>query len=104
MDPGKIIITGKVRASTIVEAVISMVIILVVFGIAMMIYTNVNLMSLSVKKIKAQAVLRETLIRAEKAQYASTQSFNTGDFRIDQDVKSFNDDTLLSEIHLTAYD
>ena len=63
---GRKLIRTKIMASTILEVIVAMVIIVVVFGIAMMIYTNVLRMSLSVKKIQAQAILKETLYNIEK--------------------------------------
>lgn len=101
---GKKLIKTKVAASTILEVVIAMVIIILVFGIAMMIYTNVLRMSLSAKKIQAQAILQETLFNAEKTNNYASQSTIIGDFRIEEEVKSFGGDTTLKEIHLTAFD
>jgi len=93
---------GRVRASTLVEVIVSMVIIVVVFGIAMMIYTNVLRVSLSAKKIRAQALLQETILNAAHNAQNTTQSFNLGDFRIEQQVTAYN--SSLTTIHLTAYD
>jgi hypothetical protein len=101
---GNNLIKTKVAASTILEVIIAMVIIILIFGIAMMIYTNVLRMSLSVKKIQAQAVLKETLFNVEKTNNYAPQSINKGDFRIEEEVKSFNGDTTLREIHLSAFD
>jgi len=104
MDRSKLIARGKVKASTILDVVVSMVIIILVFGIAMMIYSNVLRMSLSVKKIKAQAILQEILLKEEQAKEHTTQSITVDNFNIEQDVKLYNDDSHLTEIHLTAYD
>jgi len=104
MAGAELIYKDKVKASTIVEVIVSMVIIVVVFGIAMMIYTNVTRMSLSAQKIKAQAILQEELISAEQTKAFSNKSIDTADLRIEQEVAPFNNDTLLSVIHLTAYD
>ena len=95
---------AKVNASTILEVVIAMVIIILVFGIAMMIYTNVLRLSLSAKKIKAQAILQEIVLKSEQTKDLSTQSITIDDFRVDQEIKPYLDDTLLNEIHVTAYD
>jgi Tfp pilus assembly protein PilE len=100
----KLIYQEKVKASTIIEVIVSMVIIVVVFGIAMMIYTNVTRLSLSAQKIKAQAILQEELISAEQTKAFSNRSIDTADLRIKQEVTPFNNDTLLNVIHLTAYD
>ena len=92
-----------VQASTILEVVISMVIIVIVFGIAMMIFTNVLRLSLSVKKLKAQALLNELVLKAEHGADA-VQSVTINDFNIEQEVKPYDNNTSLMEIHLTAFD
>jgi Tfp pilus assembly protein PilE len=97
-------LNGQVKASTILEVIVSMVIIVIVFGIAMMIYTNVLRLSLSAKKIKAQALLQETMLKAEQNTENITQSITMDDFRIEQEVKSYTGGGNSVEIHLTAYD
>lgn len=94
----------KLRASTILEVIVSMVIIVIVFGIAMMIYTNMLRLSLSAKKLRAQALLRETLFTSEHSAANTTQTFTVDDFRIEQEVKPYHDNSSLTDIHLTAYD
>ena len=95
---------SRVKASSILEVIISMIIIMVVFGISMMIYTNVLSSSLSGKKIRAQALLQETMLEAEHATVNTTQTSTIDDFRIEQDAKPYNDDPDLTVIHLTVYD
>ncbi len=97
-------LNNRVRASTIMEVVISMIIIVTVFGIAMMIFSNVLRLSLSAKKIRAQALLRETMLNAEHTANNTTQTFNIDDFRVEQEAKPYNGESNLTEIHLTAYD
>ena len=93
-----------VKASTIMEVLIAMILMIVVFGIAMMIFTNVLNSSLSVKKIRAQAILQETLINAEKADTNLSQSISVDDFRIEQEIKPYDGNAALIDIHLTAFD
>jgi hypothetical protein len=94
-------LNGRVNASTIMEVIVSMVIIVIVFSIAMMIFSNVLRLSLSAKKIRAQAILNETMIKAEHNTENIAQAFTIDDFRVEQEVKSYNNATVL---HLTAYD
>lgn len=94
----------EVKASTILEVVIAMVLIVIVFSIAMMIFANVTSSSLSVKKMRAQAILQEALLNAEKSTDPTSQSLNVEDFRIEQEVKPYNQMSQLYDIHLTAYD
>ncbi|MDR3678549.1 MAG: hypothetical protein P4L41_01205 [Flavipsychrobacter sp.] len=104
MAGNKINIKAEIKASTILEVVIAMVLIVVVFSIAMMIFANVTSSSLSVKKIRAQAILHEALLNAEKSTDPTSQSLNVEDFRIEQEIKPYNQMSQLYEIHLTAYD
>jgi Tfp pilus assembly protein PilE len=97
-------LNGRVKASSILEVIVSMVIIVIVFGIAMMIYTNVLRLSLSAKKLKAQALLQETMLKAEHSSENTSQSVTIADFRIEQEVKPYPDVAGLTEIHLTAFD
>jgi len=104
MAGSKISYNTKVQSSTIMEVLISMVIIVVVFGIAMMIYANVTQSSLSVKKLKAEAVLNEYLQSAEKSTGNVTQSFSVDSLRIELTIKDYNSEKKLVEIDLAAYD
>jgi Tfp pilus assembly protein PilE len=97
-------LNGRVKASTILEVIISMIVIVIVFGIAMMIYTNVLRLSLSAKKMRAQALLQETLLKAEQTSGNTNQSFTIDDFRIEQEAGPYNNETDLTAMHLTAYD
>ena len=93
-----------VRGSTILEVIISMIIIIVVFGIAMMIFTNVNRLSLSAKKLKAQAILQHTLLQAEQAKDHTDQTITVDDMTIKQEITPFENEPGLSVITLTAFD
>ena len=95
---------AEVKASTIMEVIVSMVIIVIVFGIAMMIFTNVLRLSLSAKKIRAQALLQETLLNAEHNPENTNQSFTVDDFRIEQVAGPYQQNSSLTLIQLTAYD
>src|SRR5258708_16254399 len=96
-------LNGTVKASTILEVIISMIIIVVVFGIAMMIFTNVSRLSLSAKKIRAQAILQQAMLKAEQSTGNTNQSFTVDDFRVDQEIMSYNGKRDLTAVDLTAY-
>ncbi|MBW4890132.1 hypothetical protein KXQ82_10415 [Mucilaginibacter sp. HMF5004] len=95
---------AKLKASSILEVVIAMVVIVTVFTIAMMIFTNVQRSSLSVKKIKAQRVLQDALLVAEKMSDISKQSFVIDDVRVDEEISEYNNVTNLHLVTLIAYD
>ena len=99
----KLKINSKVQASTILEVLISTIIIMVVFGIGMMIIGNVTRFSLSGKKIKAEAILQERLLTAEQSKIKPDGTITIGDFQVEQETKLYSD-TGISWVHLTAWD
>lgn len=100
----KLIIQSRVRASTILEVLISMIVIIVVFGIAMMIFANVSRLSLSAQKMKAAAILQERLLSAEQNTINLDETVTIGEFQVEQEVKTYDKNDSLFEIHLTAWD
>jgi len=81
-----------------------MVVIMVVFGIAMMIYANVIQSSLSVKKLRAQEILNQTLQADESSANPTATNFTVEDLSIQQTVKPYLAENNLTEIDLSAYD
>lgn len=104
MAGNSIKIERGIRASTIMEVVVAMVIIVLVFGTAMIIFTNVSRHSLSVKKLRAQAVLQEILLKANGQRHNGHQSVQIGEFRVEQEIKPFAGEAQLNTLVLTAYD
>jgi len=100
----RIKLNSRVKASTMLEVIIAMVVILVVFVIGMMIFTNVLKLSLSTKKIRAQALLGGFMLNAERAGANSNQLFTVDGFRIQQEASPYKNDSDLTTIQLTAYD
>ncbi len=94
----------KLRASTLLEVVVSMVLIVVVFTIALTIYTNVLKLSLSVRKLTARAVLSELSLRADSGSSASVQTFNKGAIRVEQQMDTYQGNNALQQVSLTAFD
>jgi len=104
MDRRQLNISTKVKASTVIEVVVSMVTIITVFGIGMMIYANVTRMSLSGQKIKAQAVLSQVMKNIHEADLGSSQQSLIGDLTIEKSVKPYAENNKLLEVYLKAYD
>ncbi|MBC7913520.1 MAG: hypothetical protein H7Y07_05285 [Pyrinomonadaceae bacterium] len=93
----------RLSASTLIEVVVSMVIIVIVFSIAMGIYTNVLRLSLSVQKYQAQATLHQLLNQLEKSPQIMNQSYSINDLRINKEITLYNNQQNLKEIHLIAF-
>ena len=94
----------RVKASTVLEVIVSMVIIITVFGVAMMIYANVTRMSLSNQKIKAEAVLSQVIKDMDKVELSSDQQSVIEGLSVERSVKSYSENNKLLQVDLKAYD
>jgi len=97
-------LSGKVRASSLLEVLIAMIVIIIVFTIAMMIYTNVLRLSLSAKKLRAEALLQNIMLNDEHKVTDVKDTVNNNDFRIEQKITPYDQSSNLTVIHLIAYD
>src|ERR1700712_559441 len=92
------------RASTILEVLVSLIVFVVVFSIAMGIFANVQRLSLSAKKLRAQAVLKEWLLKAAQHPEVSKQTIEDKGFTIEKNITNYRDNATLYRISLAAYD
>lgn len=95
-------ITRRVRASSLLEVIVSMVIIVVVFGLAMMMIANITRGSLSTKKMHAQSILKNMLMNGEGQKDWISKTVTIDSVRVEQEVKPYA--TGLLDVRLTAYD
>lgn len=100
----KLDLDRRVKASTVLEVIVSMVIIIVVFGTAMMIYANVSRMSVSAQKIKAQGILNQVMKNMKDVGPGSNQESIIDGFTVERSVKYYNENDKLFEVDLMAYD
>ena len=97
-------LAAKARASTLLEVIISMIVIVVVFDIAMMIFTNVIRFTTSAKQIRAKAALQDLLVKEEQSKAIVSQSLTLGDLTVEEAVTAYNNQQNLQLIRLTAFD
>ncbi len=100
----KLKINPSVNASTILEVVVSMLMILIVFSIAMTIFANVTRASTSTKQINARTILNEILTEAEKESDYTNKIIAIDEFSIQQDFKPRPESASLVEIDMIAFD
>ncbi len=94
----------KVRASSLLEVIVAMVIIMIVFGMAMMIFTHVTQSSLSVKKMKAQAIINNLMLHIGQKDQAENQLVKIDDFNVEIKAEPVSNASGLKQINITAYD
>lgn len=102
-EVGKIL-TRKVAASTILEVVISMVIIVFVIGIALMILSNVMRLSLSEKELKAKALVQQELLHSNLIGNKTDTTYQANNFKIEKTVTASGLGKNLYVIDVKAFD
>jgi len=96
--------SGMLEGSTILEVLISMIVIIVVFGIGMMIFGNVTRASLSEKKMEAESVLQQRMLDIEASNDSLSTTIQGNDLRVEQKISQYGDNAHLSLVQLAAYD
>ena len=94
----------RLAGSSVIEVIVAMVLIVIVFGLGLMIYTNVIKFSLSTKKIKAGFIVQQLLIKEESNTQITDQHLQAGEFTITEQVSEFNNNDKLLSVHITAFD
>ncbi len=80
---------GRFTASSILEVVIAMVMIVLVLGLSMAIYTNVMRLSLPARTVRAQLVLQQAMDNLEQTGQDQTLTTPEG-WQISQQVKPYD--------------
>ncbi len=104
MDRNKVSMQGKFKASTLAEVIVAMVIMVSVFGIGMMIFTNVMRLSLSAKKIKAAAIVQGQLENAAATGQLPDEAIQIEEFKIVSRQVQVDNEPGLVVLQLIAYD
>lgn len=104
MAGNKITRANRLKASSILEVVIAMVVIVAVFTIAMAIFGNVQRLSLTGKKIKAQAILKQEFLKSGQQIRIGKERTTVDEFKVEQDVSQYGQGNNLYQFSLTAYD
>lgn len=94
-------IKAKVAGSSILEVVIAMVIIVMVLGISLTIYSNVMRQSLSQAKLHAQLAVQQALLQARQGRQM-TASPDTA-VTIEQEETPYTGGGRLFSIHVKAF-
>jgi hypothetical protein len=96
-------ITLKVPAFNIIETIMAMVVIVIVCGIAMLIFGRVMQSGVSMRRWRAAATLKDALLHAEKRRPIADTSFINEDFFIEESVSPYQGTSGLLVIRFTAY-
>jgi type II secretory pathway pseudopilin PulG len=95
---------NKVGGSSILEVVVAMVVIVMVLGIALMIFGNVTRSSLSVKQLRAQAILnRQMALMADSGEQGMADTVASG-WKLLKEAQPYSGGGRLQQVHLSLLD
>ncbi|OOQ58331.1 hypothetical protein [Mucilaginibacter pedocola] len=93
----------KLTASSLLEVLIAMVVIVVVFGIGMMIYSNVARSSVTTTKLRARSILDTELSDTEENSAAADSNYSVDSLGITRVYTPFLQAKNLQVVTLTAF-
>ena len=93
----------KLPASTVLEVVLAMVIVIVVFGLAMMIFTNVTRSSPALQKTRAAATVSRIMLQQHHRDPAE-ETIADSDLTIKIHTGEYPPNTQLLDVTVTAFD
>jgi hypothetical protein len=93
----------KLKASTLIESLIAMLVIMLCFSIAVMIYLNVVRSDKLYQKNTANFILNEIAIQTKKEKKFIDESLKEGQFLIQKNVEKYQDTANLYRLHILAF-
>lgn len=93
----------RLKATSIVESITAMVIILISFGVGMMIYMNVLRSEKLISKAKANLILNQVLGKTIEEKAFKNEKINKGNLRIIRSVSNYPDAPDAYAIKLEAF-
>lgn len=97
-------LTHKLKAGTLIESLIAMVIILICMGIATIIYANVLNSDKHRQELKAMLILNEELAETKKERTFLNQEKEMGEWRLKKSVQFYEQTENVFKLSLSVVD
>ena len=97
------LLTKKINASTLVESLIAMVVVVISFGIATTIYVNVLSSGEEFQRLKAVAILQKIAMETKQNRLYLDDNIVVDQFIVEKKVISYNGQKHLFQLKLKAY-
>lgn len=94
----------KIKASTLVESMIAMVVVMVSFGIATAVYVSVLSSSDEMQKLKSRTILQKLAIEIRQNHLFLDERTSIDDIIVEKKVVSYNNQKNLFQLKLIAFD
>ena len=97
------LLTKRIEASTLVESLIAMVVVMVSFGVATTVYVNVMSSGNEMQKLKARTLLQKLAVETKQERLFLDTKMTMDGFVVDKKVVAYNSQKHLFLLKLTAY-
>lgn len=97
-----VVLNKKLKAGTILETMVALTIVMISFGIALMIFNNVNKSNSNFLKIKAALILNEAAQNAVQEKLFIDNTFEQEGISVIQKVEAFENMPDIKFLHLEA--
>ncbi|MDQ3192428.1 MAG: hypothetical protein M3Q58_12615 [Bacteroidota bacterium] len=98
------LLTKKIKASTLIEVIVALIIVMISFGIAMAIYVNVTYSDNQIQKLKANLILNETAIKTTNENSFIDEKTEVDGISVVKTVHSYEGIQGLNLLLLEAFD
>ena len=95
-------LTGKLKAGTLIESLIAMIIIIVCMSISAIIYTNVLDSDKQYLKLKAEQLLNQEALTIKSTKDFMDSEIKIGDWLIKRKIENYSQTKNLLKLSLTA--
>ena len=100
----KIKIFNRLKASTLIEAIISMLIVTIAFSFALVLILNISKNSNNSLKTKAYILANDVLVQTKAENEFLDEEFNHGNIVIKRSVTEYGENEELFQLNIAAYD
>ncbi|HAF29361.1 MAG TPA: hypothetical protein DCG75_09980 [Bacteroidales bacterium] len=100
----KIRIFKKLKASTLIETIIAMLIVTIAFSLALMLMLSISKNSNNSLKTKAYFLANEVLVKTKSEKTYFDQDFDYGNILIKKTVAEYENNEELFQLNISAYD
>jgi|CXWL01.1.fsa_nt_gi hypothetical protein len=97
------ILNKKIKAATLIESLIAMVIVMLCFGISTTVYINVISSGNQIQKLKSELILKKVAMETKKEHLFLDEEITLDEITVRKKITPYNGLKNLSQINLQAY-
>ncbi|MCR6641070.1 MAG: hypothetical protein NVV82_19280 [Sporocytophaga sp.] len=97
------LIQQKIKASSLIEVVVAMVVMVITFGVGMMIYHNILRSGINLQNVKAEMLLSKISEETIRSRSYFDEDINEGELIVRKKVGKYQNNALLLLLEIQVY-